>query len=83
MKAFCYYINPTQDSDEHGGFVPSIVEEGVSGHRPLTGQGEGSSPWVWGKTLDQAEIVCRHRNMDKFDLTEKEACLIVASSMTA
>ncbi len=78
----CYYINPTQDPDKHGGYVPSLVKEGEAGHQPFTGDGSPmAEPWIWGKTLEKAEKACDQMNLKRFNLTPVEADEIIASSM--
>ena len=79
---WCYYVCE-QDPDEHGGYVPSMVEEGVAGHAPLTGRGKGSAPWIWGQTLDEARKVCDRFNQDRLGISLDEASDIVLSSMSA
>ena len=77
----CYYINPSQDPDKYGGYVPSLVTENETGHSPMLGDGhEISQPWVWGKTLDQAEEIAAKRNA-KDGLSEKDVDRIIWSSM--
>lgn len=76
-----YYVNPTQDAKEHGGFVPSIVERGKPGYWPLIGR-EGAAPWVWGATLAEAEAVADELNA-KRGYSQAEACRVVLSSMGA
>ena len=79
--SYCYYIEPCQDPAEHGGFVPSIVFEDESGHSPLLGRGDCASAWVWGKTLEEAEKICKDLNLSKLGVDEREANRIVTKSM--
>ncbi len=80
-KPFCYYINPSQDPELHGGYVPSIVEANTPGHSPLTGDpAKHQAPWVWGKTLEQAEKTATAHNA-KLGLSEGDVVRMVASSM--
>jgi hypothetical protein len=79
-RPWCYTIVETQNPAEHGGYVPSVVIQDVSGHFPMTGRGKGSAPWVWGKTLDQAQEVCRQANARR-GIDEKTAFKILASTM--
>ncbi len=81
-KRWCYYIPAVQDTDLHGGFVPSLVVENESGHSPMTGATGKEAPWVWGKTLEQAEATARAVNA-KRGISERDALMIVASSMGA
>lgn len=50
------------------------------GHSPLTGRGEGATPWYWGKTLEEARKVCAAANLRR-GITEEDAIKIVTSSM--
>lgn len=75
----CYVILETQ-RDEHG-FIPSLVTENVPGHSPLSGRGEGATPWYWGKTYERATKVCARVNKDRYGLSENAAARIVLSSM--
>ena len=83
---WCYYVCE-QDPDEHGGYVPSMVEEGVAGHGLMTGlypcPAKGSAPWIWGQTLDEAREVCDRFNQDRLGISPDEASDIVLSSMAA
>ena len=80
MSRSCMWINETQNPDIYGGYVPSLVNENEAGHRPMLGKGEHSSPWVWGKTLKEAQEVCIEYNKQK-GISEKEAFEIVTFSM--
>jgi len=77
---WCYWISETQDPAKHGGYVPSRVDWNVLGHWPMTGRGEGSAPWVWGKTLAEAQEVCRKANAD-MGLSDRDVDRILCSSM--
>jgi hypothetical protein len=79
---WCYYIDPMQDPKAHGGFIPSVVEDGEPGHWPLLGRGECASPWVWGKTLAEAEAVCAQAN-EGIGVDRRTAAFIVLRSMGA
>ena len=81
-KRWCYWINETQDPNEHGGYVPSVVTENEPGHQPLLGSGEGAAPWVWGKTLAEAKATCKAAN-EKRGFSDEDCWNIVASSMSA
>ena len=82
-KRRCYYISPTQDPEVYGGYVPSLVTEDEAGHAPLIGNGDPlSQPWVWGKTLDEAEAFAAEKNTRK-GLSEDDVDNIIASSMRA
>lgn len=81
-RQFCCYIDPTQDPDVHGGFVPSLVFADEPGHRPLIGQGDGSAPWVWGKTLKEAERVCRYHNETRLGLSPTDVDRIIDQSVS-
>jgi hypothetical protein len=79
---FCYYVDPTQDTRVYGGYVPSVVIEGESGHYPMLGQGEYAAPWVWGTDLKLANQCAIEKNHD-LGLTEERVAQIIASSMQA
>lgn len=79
-KRWVYWVNESQDPAEHGGYVPSIVKEDEPGHSPLTGRGEHSAPWVWGKTWEAAQKVASELNR-KRGISEDEEFRIIASSM--
>ena len=78
----CYYISPSQDPSIYGGFVPSIVYENENGHFPLVGNGEGSAPYIWGNTLEEAEAVAKSAN-ERRDISEEEANEILLLSFRA
>lgn len=82
MKRWCYYVPECQDPAKHGGYVPSMVEENEPGHSPMLGNGPGSAPWVWGKTIEEARLVCAQVNT-RMGVSEEEASKIVVSSMRA
>jgi len=79
---FCYWIPEDQNPETYGGYVPSCVKFGIAGHFPMTGQGDLSIPWVWGKTLADAKEICKKKNIG-MGLTEKDVDAIIASSMMA
>jgi len=78
----CYYIDASQDPADHGGYVPSLVIENENGHRPMTGRGRFSEAWVWGSTLEKAQVVCISANAER-GVTEADAWEIIGSSMGA
>lgn len=78
----CYYINPCQDPETYGGYVPSLVKENEPGHSPLLGRGEHSRPWIWGHTLVEAEKTCESVNAGN-GLDQKAVDEIIASSVRA
>ena len=81
MARQCFYIPVAQDADRTGGFVPSLVTEDEPGHSPMIGKDKYSAPWVWGKTLAEAEKTCASYNLTKLGISEKDASDIVLSSM--
>jgi hypothetical protein len=81
-KKWCYHIPEAQDPERYGGYVPSLVVAHEPGHSPMLGRGECAAPWIWGKTLAEAQATCKEANLG-LGVSEKEACLIIASSMGA
>jgi hypothetical protein len=80
----CFYIDPTQDPAEHGGYVPSLVVENEAGHSPLAGNTRSlTAPWVWGQDLATAERVCTQANAVTYGLSPTDVNEIIFSSMTA
>lgn len=74
----CYYLNQTEpDPSGSGRFLVSLVFEGESGHYPMTGRGQGATPWFW----DQ--ITCDEQNRKQFGVDPETAFKIVGSSMFA
>lgn len=78
-KRHCYTI--TINCVDENGYIPSMVFEGVKGHFPMKGQGEGANPWYFGKTYEGAQSVCDKVNKEKFGLDPLECAKIVCSSM--
>lgn len=76
----CFYI-PVEQFDENG-YIPSLVTEDEPGHSPMKGNGEGSSPWYWGKTYKEAQEMAEEANRE-LDISPEDAAEIVASSMRA
>jgi len=77
-KKFCYVIIPEQKTEK--GYIPSAVFEGVKGHHPMTGQGECSVPWYWGKDLEVAQQICDEQN-ERMGISKDEAQKIISQSM--
>ncbi len=77
----CYHIMPTQDPTKHGGYVPSLIVRGQKGHCPMLGRGELAMPWVWGKTLEEAEAACEAYNTKRLGLDSETVNDIILSSM--
>ena len=69
-------------SEEHGGYIPSAVYEGESGHYPLVGRGEFAMPWVWGDDYEKATKIAIEHNA-RMGISEEEADKILTSSMFA
>jgi len=78
---FCYYVMPAQDPTEHGGYVPSLMVRGQKGHCPMLGRGDLSMPWVWGKTLAEAEAACDSYNRNQLGLNADSVSEIILSTM--
>jgi hypothetical protein len=76
----CFAILETQQ-DEHG-YIPSLVTENEPGHSPMTGD-EDQALWYWGKTRERAQQVCDRVNKQRYGISPKTACRIIASSMNA
>ena len=81
-KRWCWYI-VEQDPTVHGGYVPSMVEADVPGHALLAGRGEGSLPWIWGQTIEEAWKVCTRMNQERLGIDQAAAEDIAMSSMAA
>ena len=81
MQRHCYFIPKSQDPTKTGGFVPAVVFEGQSGYFMLTGRDKFSMPWVFGKTLDEAEKTADSYNADRLNLTTDDVNDIILSSM--
>lgn len=79
VKSWCYTIPESQDPAKYGGYVPSRVTRGKPGHAPLTGRGEGSLPWVWGSTLEEARAICVAQN-ERIGISPEDEFEIVLSS---
>lgn len=80
---WCYWVSETQNPELYGGYVPSLVRENEPGHSPMVGNPERiQAPWVWGKTLEEAQQVCDKMNA-KMGIDKREALRIVGSSMFA
>jgi len=74
------YVDETMAT--HGGYLPALVTEHVSGFVPLAGNGPCSQPWVWGPTIDDAKRIAREANT-KLGLADDDVAAIVASSMSS
>ena len=66
--------------DERG-CIPSLVVEGESGHRPMTGDAT-QMPWYWGDSPEECAKICAERNAE-FGYTKEEVLEIIGSSMRA
>lgn len=66
-----YIVLHTQ-RDENG-YIPSLITAHEEGHAPLTGRGEGATPWYWGKTFDEAQSLCDEMNKKVFGITPDQA----------
>ena len=76
----CYYIQPDQDPKKFGGYVPSLLVENENGHSPLVGKGMHAVPWIWGKTLEEAEQTCLRANAIR-GFSKEEVFDILVSTM--
>ena len=76
-RRWCYTIPICQDTEATGGYVPSVAIEDESGHFPMSGS-DGGAPWIWGKTLHDAESICAEANA-KLGL-DRDTCLRIVAS---
>ena len=82
-----YYI-PYEGLVEGRGYRVSIVFEFTAGHFPtgddafLAGDYTKRKPWFWGHSYEEACKFAEEMNQKDFDLSPKEAALIIASSMS-
>lgn len=76
----CFVILATE-YDEGFGYVPCLVTENEPGYGAMRGNGEGATPWYWGKTMERAEEVCAHFNQERYGISKATATRIVCSSM--
>ena len=81
MKRHCYFIPVGQDANSTGGYVPAVVHEGESGYAMMVGRDALSAPWVWGRTLDEAEKTADSFNKNRLKLTSEDVNDIILSSM--
>lgn len=82
-KKYCFMIPEDQDPTQYGGYVPAVVIKGESGFYPLTGDpAQLQLPWVWGKTLAEAQAIADQYNA-KRGLSALEVAAIITSSMRA
>ena len=81
IKRHCYFIPVGQDADSTGGYVPAVIHEGESGYAMMMGRDEFSMPWVWGKTLEEAEKTAESFNQSRLKLTTEDVDDIIFSSM--
>ena len=80
----CFYVAEYQPAlvREYGGFVPSLVTEGMPGHQLLIGRDEYSVPWVWGETHAEAQQVADDYNA-QLGLKPEDVSAIILSSKAA
>lgn len=76
-RRYCFVVIPYQKDDE--GYIPSLVIEGVKGHRPMVGD-EYKKGYRWGDTIDLAYEVCQEANR-RIGLTDEDIHDIVRSSL--
>lgn len=79
------YIPPGSHVEGHG-YRVSIVVDGEAHHRPTgdwpyEGKKGQTAPWFWGPTFEDAQAAAVEYNQ-KMGISEKEAAIIVARSMT-
>lgn len=77
-RDYCYFIPP--QTPDRKGFIPACVIENVEGYRMMSGNGEFSEPWYWGKTEVEANRVCDEMNA-KRGITKERQQEIITSTM--
>lgn len=83
-QRMCYFI-PTDGYIENEGWRPSIVTEGVPGHRPIgtwPPDVNAPRPYFWGHDYVDAVASAKRQN-DRLGLSDNDVAEIVASSMVA
>lgn len=76
-REWCYFIPPQSGNR---GFIPACVIENVQGYRMMSGNGEFSTPWYWGTTLEEAHATCDKVNGGR-GISKERALEIVQSTM--
>jgi len=82
-RRFCYTAvdGDHQDPEKHGGFMPSMIVEGESGHYPMQGgDHQHAVPWIWGKTIEEASETCERFNADRLGMSRAVANEIEVST---
>ena len=54
--------------------------EGQRGHWPLLSPADGTTPWYWGETQDEAQAKADVANLEDFGLTPEESRAIIDRS---
>lgn len=54
--------------------------EGQQGHWPLLSPSDGTTPWYWGLSLEEAQEKCDLANREDFGLEPEEAQVIINNS---
>ena len=72
-----FYISGSHDEN---GYWPSLVVEGQWWAWPMFSPSDGTSPWYWGVTLEEAQEKCDLANREDFGLEPEEAQAIIDSS---
>jgi len=78
-KRYAFTLVEEQRTDS-GGYIPCIAIENELGYYPMSGNGECSAPWDWGKDRGLAQSLCDERN-EKLGLSRLDAFKIITSSM--
>lgn len=74
---YCFQI--MEKSRDEKGYIPVLIQEGMSGYTPLSGNGRFASPWYWGTEYADACAVAAKANAD-LGLTPEDVKEIIASS---
>ena len=82
-RRYCYTVVDAdhQDPKKHGGFMPSMIIEGETGHYPMQGgDHQWAVPWSWGKTVKAASAACERFNADRLGVSKEVAAEIKDST---
>jgi hypothetical protein len=79
-RPWAYVIE--EDEKDENGYIPVAVFEDNPNRYPMTGRGQGASPWYWGTDIETAWATADRVNEER-GVDREEAMRIRSSSIVA
>lgn len=76
---WCFYVAPGQETETYGEYIPAMVFQEVQSYFSMNGPLYGDVPFILGKNLTEAKMLCKLMNKH-IGLDDEQVEKILASA---